>query len=100
MNAKVPQENCAVNLQNAVIDSTVSRQISKSLCLLGQIGEFDDELVQIIGSGDENNNLKAVESWVERQHVPDSRQSARERFDWLADQLQADISEFYSLVGA
>ena len=76
-------------------NSRVERQISKSLCLLFKIDAMDDELVQIVGSGDELNNSKALETWVSNKTLPDSCESSRARLEWLGEQLKADIDVFH-----
>ncbi len=42
----------------------VVMRLAKSLAATYNVPQREDELVMIFGSGDESNNLQAIESWV------------------------------------
>ncbi len=68
----------------------MTRRLAKSLCAAHRIPE-GDELVMVLGEGSEANNLKAVETWVERSLVNMDESTARDVLNHLLRRLTDDL---------
>lgn len=67
-----------------------SRRLARALQVAFHIGEGDD-LVAVVGRGDEHDNLAALVNWVE-QHLADPDPSLAEAaLPHLTDQLERDL---------
>ncbi len=67
-------------------------QIANSIQLLAQI-PIGDELVQIIGTGDESTNLEALGHWVEEQRDLLNIEEPSHMVEQFAHRLQIKIQE-------
>jgi hypothetical protein len=67
-------------------------QIANSIQFLVQI-PVGDELVQIIGTGDESTNLEALASWIEEQSDLMDIEDPSRMVEQFAHRLQLKIQE-------
>lgn len=69
------------------------RRLAKSLCVAHRIPE-GDELVIVLGEGNESNNLKAVETWVDKSLLNIDEPTVREVLNHLLHRLGDDLDQW------
>ena len=71
-------------------------QIARAICRGKSINESGDELVQLVGSGIENNNISAIAFWINQQSLSDyltEDMHTSERTTWLGARLDYHLEE-------
>ena len=68
------------------------RKLAKSTALLLNIGD-GDELVQIIGYGDESNNMDALCFYIHEHFEKCLDLTPKEHVEWLAKHIKQNIEE-------